>query len=223
MITMSIQDIIYKIFPFIELYEKNKILSTKYNLLKDKELTLDLQEINEKEYLKELEYYEKNESKRQEIIESKAKSTLFIITLVLTLLLGSINFIYQFNNQFNNSLIIILIFGILYFIFSAITIINVLKPEEYNNLYFDKKYNINDELFYLKNLKKSKKINYQPLEISDINKISVLSKSIRLNEFTINKKSNSLDCTYTLIERGIILVAIFSISLLLGFVLTIIY
>ena len=136
MITMSIQDIIYKIFPFIELYEKNKILSTKYNLLKDKELTLDLQEINEKEYLKELEYYEKNESKRQEIIESKAKSTLFIITLVLTLLLGSINFIYQFNNQFNNSLIIILIFGILYFIFSAITIINVLKPEEYNNLYF---------------------------------------------------------------------------------------
>lgn len=223
MITMSIPDIIYKIFPFIELYEKNKILSTKYNLLKDKELNLDLQEIDEKEYLSELEDYEKNESERQEIIESKAKSTLFIITLVLTLLLGSINFIYQFNNQFNNSLIIILIFGIVYFIFSAITIINVLKPEEYNNLYFDKKYNINDELFYLKNLKNSKKIKYQPLEISDIDKILVLSKSIRLNEFTINKKSNSLYCTYALIERGIILVAIFSILLLLGFVLTIIY
>lgn len=216
-------NIIYKIFPFIKLYKSNKILDEKYELLKDKEYNLDLNNINEKNYLKELEDYEKNEYERQKIIESKAKSTLFIITLVLTLLLGSINFIYQFNNQFNNSLIIILIFGISYFIFSAITIINVLKPEEYNNLYFDNKYEIADELFHLKNLKESEKINFQPSEISDSNKILILSKSIKLNEYTISKKANSLDCTFALIERGIILVAIFSIVLLLGFILNIVY
>lgn len=220
---MNIPDIIYKIFPFIKLYKKNKILTRKYKLLIDKELSLDLKKINEKEYLKELEDYEKNESERQKIIESKAKSTLFIITLVLTLLLSSVTFIYQFNQQFNNSLIIILIFGIIYFIFSAITIINVLKPEEYNNLYFDGKYNIPTELFNLKNLEESEKIYYQPAEIQDKEQILALSKSIKLNEYTISKKSNSLDCTYELIERGIILVAIFSILLLIGFVLNIIY
>ena len=162
---MPIKKIIYKIFPYYELHEKNHILDKKFDLLKNKEFNLDLKKINEENFLNELEKYEKNESNRQELIESKAKSTLFIITLVLTLLLGSINFIYQFNDKFNHLSIIILILGIIYFIFSIISIINVLKPEEYYNLYFNKRYNIKDELFYLKELKKNKKIKYQPLEI----------------------------------------------------------
>lgn len=220
---MNIIDIIYKILPFIELYKKNEILNEKYELLKNKEYNLDLNKIDKKNYLNELENYEKSEYERQVIIESKAKSTLFIITVVLTLLLGSLNFIYQYNKQFNNSLIIILIFGIIYFIFSAITVINILKPEEYNNLYFDNKYSINDELFYLKTLTKNEKISYKPSEISDEEKILILSKSIKLNEYTITKKANSLYCTFTLIERGIILVAIFSASLLIGFILNLVF
>ena len=205
---------IYRIVPFLELLDKNKILEEKYDLLFDKEYDVDLTHVDKISFLEELYKYQKEEDIRRTSIEGKGKSMLFVITLAITFLLGSINFIYQFQCKFNHILIIFLICGIIYLILSIISVIGVVETRPYSDLYLFKKFSM--EPNSLKSLRKDSIIKKVPNEISDEDKIIFLIQSIELNECIISQKSNSLDCTFALIERSIILIAIFSILLLLN-------
>lgn len=211
-----LSDLINFIIPYLEVKKGNAILEYKYNQILNKEYEIckdDKFNDSDELFLNDLYKYQIKELDRRFKIEDKGKSMLFVITLSTTFLLGSINFIYQFKDQFNPILLIILIIAIIFLILSIISVINVVKIKPHHDLYLFDKYNINHiTLNDLKEDKIIKNIN----KVEDDKKILTLIKSIELNECLITQKSDSLDCTFALIERSIILIAIFVISLMIN-------
>lgn len=194
-----IKCIIYLIFPFINLINTNnkidkeieKIKKINYTLTKKFEsptLFYELTKLNNKEF------------KRKDSIENKGKSILLIITLSGTLLIGTIDILYQ---QYHlNLLLIILIIGILYLIISVLTVLPLVITIQFNDLYIDDLYNLTE----CKN-DSSIKLNFDAKNIDQI--IAEMFKNIKLNQLYLLKQSNNLSSTISTIKISFILIFIF--------------
>lgn len=143
---------------------------------------------------------------------------MFIITLVITLSLSSLGFIYSkdfiINSAFIFILILILVMGILYYIIAAIFLIKVVKTVPISGLYLSERFNIPDITSELLN-QNSNEILVNSIEMSIDNQINCLVKCIRINEIIILEKNNWLNYTFELILRGIICIGIFVLLLIL--------
>lgn len=205
------------IFLCLKLKHSLKNLSKKKESLSDKEFKINF-EGNKKEFLSYLYEYYNKEINRKNSIENKGKSILFIITLVITLSLSSLGFIYSkdfiINSAFIFILILILVMGISYYIFAAISLIKVVKTAPISGLYLSERFNIPDITLELLN-QNSNELLVNSIEMSIDNQINCLVKYIRINEIIILEKNNWLNYTFELILRGIICIGIFVLLLIL--------
>lgn len=196
-----IKNIIYSIFPFINLINTNKQIDSKiyeaekinYKITKESE---------NNELLEELKKLNNKELKRKDSIENKGKSILLIITLSGTLLIGTINILYQQCHL--NVLFIILIIGIFYLIISVLTVLPIVKTIRFNDLYLEDLYDITE---CQKNNNNIIKLNLD--KINDDEKINEIFKNIKINQLYLLKQSNNLSSTVSTIKISFILIFIF--------------
>lgn len=194
--------IIYTIFPFINLYFTNKKIDEKYKKLSNDNYEIQVDN-NAKEIFQKLKSINCKELKRKKIIEDKGKSILLIITLSGTLLIGTINILYDSKNT--DILFIIFIIGILYLIISVFEILPVVNTIPFNDEYMEDIFNIGE----YKNNDKNFKISFFEKEYSE--RISEMIKNIKLNQLNILKKSNNLSCTLSTLKICFILILIYLI------------
>lgn len=194
--------IIYIIFPFINLYFSNKKIDEKY-----KELSNDNYDIqannNVKEIFQELKSINEKELKRKKIIEDKGKAILLIITLSGTLLIGTINILYEPNTD---PLFIIFIIGIIYLIISVFEILPVVNTIAFSDEYMEDLFNIEE---CKNNNIKHFKIKFSEKEYAE--RIGEMIKNIKLNQMNLLKKSNNLSCTLSTLKICFVLILIFLI------------
>ena len=195
-----VKKIIYIIFPFINLYFSNKKIDEKYKKLSNENYEIQVDN-NAEEIFKKLKSINCKELKRKKIIEDKGKSILLIITLSGTLLIGTINKLYNPTNT--DILFIIFIIGIIYLIISVFEILPVVNTIAFNDEYMEDIFNIDE----YKN--KNFKINFSKKEYSE--RIGEMIKKIKLNQLNILKKSNNLSCTLSTLKISFILILIFLI------------
>lgn len=195
-----VKKIIYIIFPFINLYFSNKKIDEKYEKLSNENYEIQVDN-NAEEIFQKLKSINCKELKRKKIIEDKGKSILLIITLSGTLLIGTINILYNPKNT--DILFIIFIIGIIYLIISVFEILPVVNTIAFNDEYMEDIFNIGE----YKN--KNFKINFSKKEYSE--RIGEMIKNIKLNQLNIIKKSNNLSCTLSTLKICFILILIFLI------------
>lgn len=204
---------LYKIFPFIQLWENNKKLQKDLNSLEKNELKINFNDVDKNKLLDDLYRHQEKELNRKDFIENKGKSILFIITLSITFTLGSINFIYNPKYTINPFFIFILIIGIICLIISTVTLLKTIRIRPQYDLYVYEKYNIN---YNSLDVSSNNEIKINLKELTDEEQIEILIKSFKANEKIILQKSNSLDCTFTMLIYSIILISIALILILIN-------
>ncbi len=155
-----------------------------------------------------LKNYSKKEVDRDNIIYDKVKSSLFVIVLSITFLIG----IFKFIDSINQASEILMVIGLIYLFFSGITAVQSILPRKYHNVLIKDKINI-DQIFSGKNHdlsnEKKKSLDKKYFEISMFKDKRVeainLYRSIILNDQIILIKINYMDVTF----HGIILGTLF--------------
>lgn len=147
----------------------------------------------------------KNERSRKEIIEDKAKASLFVISLSVTLLLGSLDFIKDPNSGiiFKIFMFLILVLGLSYFLLSGYSSIRAFNIRKFFDI------DINE-------LIKEKEGKLNIINLSDKDKISEMYKNIKINQLITNIRSNYVDATFIGIRNGIILISLFFIIVIVN-------
>lgn len=196
---MDHQSLVEPIIPHIYAFLIEKGLETKIQNLNEKKAKIKILDHEVDEFLEIVKKYHEKEYERKDIIEDKAKSSLFIVTLSITLILGSLNFVNSDKIIFPKFILIFLIIGVVYIIFSGITAIKALHMKPYNDIVIDsiivgKDYN------KLTAVKMSKKT-----------ELSELYECIKLNQLLTTIKANYVEVTFLGIRNGLILVATFFI------------
>ncbi|WP_295613456.1 hypothetical protein [uncultured Methanobrevibacter sp.] len=202
-------------FPSIELNDANNKIKRKYQKLYDSNIDISNYSKFDDDVLVKLEELNKKELDKKQSIEEKGKSILIIITLSGTLLIGIVNI--MLSKDFDgNFLILILIIGILYLVRSILLIIPIISTTPISDLTFDDFYDIKCLYKYQKNMK---------IHTGDINndmewyidemefqeKISVIVKSIKLNQMITQIKANNLRCTLSTLKLSFRFIALFLI------------
>ena len=185
------------ICPHIYAFSAEEVLKNKKN-----ELKIDFEIDNNQnvdELIEELEVYHQKEVERKKTIEDKAKSSLFVIALSVTLILGSLNFIKDIKTGTNFTLILLLLFlGLIYLVLSGVSSIKALNISEFHDIYIG-------DLINEKEDEKNIKI------IDKKDRAEQLYKNIKLNQLKTNIKSNYVYATFVGIRNGIILISLFFI------------
>lgn len=187
------------IYPHIYAFYAEKILKNKVHELKVNFKITEDQNLNE--FIKELEDYHKKEVERKKLIEDKAKSSLFVIAISVTLILGSLNFFRDIKGE-PNFLYIISLFslflGLIYLLLSGISSIQALTIKEFYDIYVDDRIEVTEGIQNIKNF-----------DIKD--QIEQIYKNIKLNQSITNIRSNYVSATFIGIRNGIILMSLFFI------------
>jgi hypothetical protein len=196
----------------IERYTDEKIEKIKkyeYKIKEDEDLN---------NLIKILKDYSKKENDRDNVINDKVKSSLFVIVISITFLAG----IFKFLDSINLMSELLMSIGLIYLFFSGITAVQSILPRKYHNVIIKDKIKV-DQTFLNCNPKSTI---FSPVKIkSEENKdfkelfnyfeictfkdrkkeASELYKSIILNDEVILKKINYMDVTF----HGIILGTLF--------------
>lgn len=185
-----------QIFPGIYATYVNKEISKIYKNQNDSDV--DISEIKGKEddYIKNLEEEIKIQLDRKVKIEDKAKSLLFIITLAITTITFSLNYLKENSNQIIP--IILILLSIIYFVFGGIRALQTFNIKQFHIV--QTKINFQENKFILKPEKKS---------ISYLKEL-IISKS--LNDLINLKTSNLTYASFVLIRNGLITFVLFFIS-----------
>lgn len=77
------------------------------------------------EFFEIVKKHHEKEFERKGVIEDKAKSSLFIVTLSITLILGSLSFVNSDKIMFPKFLLIFLIMGVIYIIFLELQLLKL--------------------------------------------------------------------------------------------------
>lgn len=195
-----IKNIFYSIFPFINLINTNKQIDSKIKKVEKINYKIT-KECETNDLFDELKKLNNKELKRKDSIENKGKSILLIITLSGTLLIGTINILYQ---QYHlNVLFIILIIGIFYLIISVLTVLPIVKTIRFNDLYLDDLYKITE----CTDNSNIIKLNLDKKDVDE--KINEIFKNIKINQLYLLKQSNNLSSTVSTIKISFILIFIF--------------
>lgn len=195
-----IKNMIYSIFPFINLINTNRQIDSKIQEVEKINYKITKESENN-ELFKELKKLNDKDLKRKDSIENKGKSILLIITLSGTLLIGTINILYQECHL--NVLFIILIIGIFYLIISVLTVLPIVKTIRFNDLYLDDLYSMTE----CKDNSNTIKLNLDKKDIDE--KINEIFKNIKINQLYLLKQSNNLSSTVSTINISFILIFIF--------------
>lgn len=191
------------LLPHLDAYLAGRKLNSNLKKLEKKEANIEFEEREKEEILKIIKKYHVDEFKRKNVMEDKAKSSLFIIAISITFFLGSFNFINETGTlislEIKIILALIMIFGVIYLLLSGITSIMALYNKGYYDIYLDKKFIGNYEKIV-------------PVDLSAEEQIKIFYESAKLNQILTNIKSNYVAATLIGIRNGIILITLFFIS-----------
>lgn len=185
-----------QIFPGIYATFANKVISKIYK--NQSESDVDISEINgeEVDYIKKLEEEINNQLDRKVKIEDKAKSLLFIITLAITTITFSFNYLKENSNQIMP--IIFILLSIIYFVFGGIRALQTFNSKQFHVVQTN--IDFQENRFILKPEKES---------VSYLKEL-IVSKS--LNDLINLKTSNLSYASFVLIRNGLIMFVLFFIS-----------
>lgn len=154
----------------------------------------------------ELKRYQEKERNQRDRIDDKAKASLFIIALTITLIIGSLNFINGIGKQ-NIPFVLfgILILGVIYLISAGIASIKAFNVREFHDIYFFQ--GIEKDNAKYKLIDKKKEVN-------------LLHSYIELNQERTRISTNYVYSTFIDIRNGLILVALFFITAIFNGIFT---
>lgn len=155
----------------------------------------------------ELKRYQKKERNQRDRIDDKAKASLFIIALTITLIIGSLNFINGIGKQ-NIPLVsfVILILGVIYLISAGIASIKAFNVREFHDIYFFEGIEKDNDKYKIIDKKKE---------------VNLLHSYIELNQERTRISTNYVYSTFIDIRNGLILVALFFITAIFNGIFTI--
>lgn len=198
--------ILQHIFPGFYAAYANKIVTKNYD--KQRNFDVDLTAITtgqEKEYIEQVKVDLKEQHDRKKIIEDKAKSLLFIITVSITAITFSLTYLYSL--EINVPQTIALFFlgvSILYFVLGTIRALQTLNIRKFHVIQTD--IEITDDNYKLSAKK------------TDTNFLKELIKSKQQNDLINVQLSNYAYASFTLIRNGIILfVCFFIMTIFVGY------
>ncbi len=146
------------------------------------------------------------ELNRKKIVEDKAKSSLFIISLTISFTLGSLGFLNSIGLISEVYILILLIIGLIYLILSGINCISVLGIAGYYDIHPNNQIIESENQLILNNFKKEEIANH----LYTINK---------LNKLLVQIKTNFAYSTFIGIRNGMIFLTIFFITIILNIIL----
>lgn len=195
--------ILQHIFPGFYASYTNSIVSKNYD--KQNSFDVDLTAITagqEKVYIEQIKADFKEQNERKKLLEDKAKSLLFIITVSITAITFSLNYINTLETNIPQTIaMVILCISIMYFVFGTIRTLQAINIRRFNVIQTEIK--ITEECYELIKNK------------SDTDFLKELIKSQKMNELTYVQKLNYTYAAYTLIRNGIILFVSFFIMTIL--------
>lgn len=185
-----------QIFPGFYADYCNRQISKIYE--KQKKAKVDVSKIKgeEKNYVMKLQEEMKIQLERKVKIEDKAKSLLFIITLAITTITFSLNFLKQNSNEIVPLVFILL--SIVYFVLGGLRALQTFNIKQFH--ISQTSINIADGKFILEPDKKAE------LVLKEL----ILSKT--LNDLINSKTSNLTYASFILIRNGLIMFLLFFIS-----------
>ncbi len=187
------------LIPNLYAFWAEKILRNKIKKLKEKEFNIKIgknQDLDE--FVKELTEHHHKEIERKKVIEDKAKASLFIIALSITLILGSLGFIKGRGVTLEPYILLILTTGVIYLLLSGITSIRALNIREFYDI-------------YLENRIEENRGNLNIMSLDNQDRIARFYKIINLNQLMTMIRSNYVYATFIGIRNGIILLSLFFI------------
>ncbi|AUC81516.1 hypothetical protein [Lacinutrix sp. Bg11-31] len=185
-----------QIFPGINATIINKKISETY--VKQKEIDIDISEIKKQkdEYISKLKNEVNLQLERKIKLEDKAKSLLFIITLAITTITFSLDYLKENANQIIP--IIFIFFSITHFVIGGIRALQTLNIKEFN---IDQtNIELNNNKFKIRLDKKASSL------------LKELIRSRSLNELIHVKIANLTYASFILIRNGLVLFVLFFIS-----------
>lgn len=190
--------LLQEIFPGFYAYYVNKKINKIYNELHT--FCVDITEITqgkENDYIEQIKADLKEQYDIKKIIEDKAKSFLFIISLLITIIIFVWTYLLNSNTFYN--IVALFFFGIsiFYFLLGIIKSIKTINPKKFYIIQSDVKID-NDK----------KKIKLSANQSKD-DFLKDLIKSKQLNDLIINILSNNAYASLILIRNGIICFVIF--------------
>ncbi len=195
--------ILQHIFPGFYASYANNIVAKNYD--KQNNYDVDLTAIKadqEKEYIEQVKTDFKEQNERKKLLEDKAKSLLFIITVSITAITFSLNYINNLETNIPQTIaLLVLCISIIYFVFGTIRTLQAINIRRFNVIKTE--IEITEECYKLIKNK------------SDTDFLKELIKSQKLNELTYVQKLNYTYAAFTLIRNGIILFVSFFIMTIL--------
>lgn len=148
--------------------------------------------LNVDSFICELIEYQVKQDDRRKTIDEKAKSSLFIIALSTTLMLGGVNLMNDGKLAFRSPLVVIMVVGLAYFVLAGITAVKALIVGGFYDFQLDDRVRPADKEVTVGGLEKERKARF-------------LYFSLKLNEFIIERRTNLLHATLTGIRNGVVL------------------
>ncbi|MBI4776443.1 MAG: hypothetical protein HY788_20090 [Deltaproteobacteria bacterium] len=140
------------------------------------------------------------ERERKRAIDDKAKASLSIVTLAITIVIASLSLLQNQKSIFdiNPAALVLLIFGVIYLLLSGITSMTALSIRKFYDVYIDEIVEKSGDSYNIK-------------VQSDIEIINKLYKYVRSNQMITNITANYIYATFAGIRNGIILIGAFFI------------
>ncbi|MFB3386586.1 hypothetical protein [Flavobacterium sp. LAR06] len=193
---MLIQFLKQQVFPGIYATYVNRQISLIYERQRKSEVDVSAIKGKEEEYILKLKEEIKIQFDRKVKIEDKAKSLLFIITLAITTITFSLNYLKENSNQLTPLIFIVL--SIIYFVFGGLRALQTFNIKQFH--VDQPTIDFQQNKFVLMPEKKT---------ISHLKEL-IISKS--LNDLINTKTSNLTYASFILIRNGLIMFVLFFIS-----------
>jgi len=185
-------------FPHFYAFHAQSKIKRKIARLREEGLNLVIpnnKELDLDAFKEELGASQARENDRKKIIEDKAKSSLFIVTLSITVMLGGINFVKDGKATFRLPLLLLVILGVVYLVLSGVTAVQALNIREFYTLHPDD---------WIEHGQGRRAV----VGLQRTNRIKMLYAVIKANELVLNIRTNFVRATFIGIRNGIILLAL---------------
>lgn len=193
-----------QLIPILPAYAAAKKLFVKLEVAKQVGFDIEVMEDANKDNLKaDLQAIYSSEEERKKVLEDKAKSILFVITISSSLILGSVGVLRDGIFPQHKFLFVVFAIGISYFVLSGVACIASLNIRGFHKIV------LNDYI------RKSENGQIFLGDIDDDDKIALLYQCSYLNEMILCIKSNFVDAAYILVRNALILILLFFIGLII--------
>lgn len=192
-----------QIIPIVPAYAAAKKLRVKVEVAKQVGFDVEVIDDANKENLKtDLQEIYSSEEDRKKVLEDKAKSILFVITISSSLILGSVGVLKDGIFSQHSFLFVAFAIGILFFVLSGVASIAALNVDGFHKIILNNYIN------------KSEDGQVFLVDIGDDDKIAILYQCIYLNEIILCIKSNFVHAAYILVRNALVLILLFFIGLI---------